>query len=507
MLTEKTQGFLEAGEATLASEKEEAFLEAVCQEIKWRAAWPGIREELADHVAEHVHELAEEGVPQEEAQAQALAAMGDAGAIGRSLNELHRPQLAKGLLALGVLLTAGGVVSILYAVAHGHFNQTVSTLVGVALGLLTAAIVYFSDYSRWLKWSPALYGIGAAILIAVDMAGMEINGRQLWLGTSMLRVNGYMLAELFFAAAVAGCLVLFRDKGVGGLLGCGILAALSVGLIMRGDFTIAIIMAFGYVGLFTQAIRWGYFGDQRRRNYAIVYGAVGAVWLAIAAYILPASWRVNRIVGMLHPFDNVNSSGWASSRAILTLQHAQFIGPADMSGFGETGLSYASILLEPMSNYALMRMVNDFGLLAGLLVVIGLLALVVEGFSRVRLVRNHYGQLLGMASLIFLGGQSFVSIMINLGFAGFDASLPFFTAGCSNMLASWLLLGILLAVWRRNTILVESRPASRKSVKQSESITHIIRWQEGCLIIDFGRWFGKNETVQQSEGGYDDGNR
>ena len=483
-------------------------MEAVQQEIKWQAAWPGIREELADHVAEHAQDLKEEGVPPEEARERAVAAMGDAAAIGRELDELHRPQLSKGLLALGVLLTAGGVASILYAVAHGHSHQITSTLAGVVLGILTAGIIYFSDYSRYLKWSPVLYGLGVALVIAVDQVGITVNGSRLWLGTSALRVNGYMMAELCFMAGVAGLLVLFRDEGAGALVGCGILAALSVWLILHGAFTTAVLMAFGYVWLFTQAIRWGYFGGKRRRNYAIVYGAVGAVWLAIAAYILPAPWRVNRIIGMMHPFDNLDSSGWASSRAILTLQHAQFIGPADMSAFGETGLSYHGIIVEPMSDYALMRLINDFGLLAGLVAAIGVLMLVVAGFSKVRLVKNHYGRLLGMVSLSFLGGQSLVNILINMGILPDSGSfLPFFAAGGSNMLASWLYVGILLAVWRRNTILVEGYQPSRKTGRQRENITNIIRWQEGCLIIDFGRLFGKREMAEQSEGGCDDGNR
>lgn len=491
----------------MAADKEEAFLDAVCQEVKWQAAWPGIREELADHVAEHAKELEEEGVPLEEAQERAVTAMGDAAAIGRELDELHRPQLAKGLLALGVLLTAGGVASIIYAVAHGHAHQITSTLAGVALGIVAAGVIYFSDYSRYLKWSPMLYGLGVALLIAVDQMGIAVNGRRLWLGTSVLRVNGYMIAALCFMAAVAGLLVLFRDEDAGALVGCGLLAALSVGLILHGSLTTAILMAFGYVWLFTQAICWGYFGDRRRRNYAVVYGAVGAVWLAIAAYILPAPWRVNRIIGMLPPFNDL-SLGWASSRAILTLQHAQFIGPADMSAFGETGLSYHGILVEPMSDYAFMRLINDFGLLAGLVAAIGVWMLVVAGWRKVRLVKNHYGRLLGMMALIFLGGQSLVNIMINMGlFPESGSSLPFFAAGGSNMLMSWLYVGILLAVWRRNTILVEGYQPSRKIGRQREWITNIIRWQEGCLIIDFNRLFGKQETAEHSEGGYDDGNR
>ena len=483
----------------MAENEQANFLETVRQQIKWQAAWPGISAELADHLAEHKAELLAQGAAVEAAEAQAVEAMGDAEEIGRSLDELHRPQLAKGLLALGSVLIISSLASIVYALTQGYQLLLPRTLLGVAGGVILAGVIYFSDYSKWLKNSAVLYGIGLALLAAVILFGREINGRSLYLGVGLFNINGNSLAALLFVAAVAGFLVLLRDNGLGGLLRCGVLAAISVGLVLRGDLNLAVVMAFWYVALFTRAIGWGYFSSRRWLNYAVVYSAVGAVWAGIAAFILAGPWRLNRMIGFLHPFENIEGGGWAATRAILTLQQARLVGGADLSVLGENANAYPAILIEPMSNYTFMRLINDFGLLAGALAAGGLLLLIYAGWRKMRQVKNHYGQLLGLSALALLGGQSLCHILMNVGFyLTLNVPLPFFSAGGTNMLVSCLLLGVILAVWRRNTILLEGEPPSRKIDQQRESI---VQWSQGCLMINFRCLFGVKDTAeQQTEG-------
>lgn len=69
----------------------EAFCDDVCKEIQYAPAHAAIRGELMAHLADHAAALQEMGVPEEEAQREAVAAMGNAVEIGRALDEQHKP--------------------------------------------------------------------------------------------------------------------------------------------------------------------------------------------------------------------------------------------------------------------------------------------------------------------------------------------------------------------------------------------------------------------------------
>ncbi len=489
------------GGKDVAENKQTDFLETVRQQIKWGAAWPGISAELADHLAEHEAQLLAEGVAVEEAEAQAVQAMGDAAEIGRSLDELHRPQLAKGLLALSAVLMVFSLGSMVYAQAQGYPLLLWRTLLGAAGGMLLAVLLYFADYSKWLRGSAVFYAVGLALPVGVSLLGGAVNGRRIYLSLGSFRVNCYSLSALLFVAAVVGFLVLWQNKGLRGLLCCGALAALSVAVVLQGEANLAVVMAFWYVALFTLVIHWGYFGRRRGLNYGVVYGAVALVWLGIAAFLLTKPSWLARITGFMHPVENMYGGDWGYASTILTLRQAQWIGPADLSGIlSDMSHTYPAVLVEPMTNYAFMRLINDFGLLAGVLAAGGLLLLLYEGWRKMRQVKNHYGQLMGLSALALLGGQSFCHILMNLGlYPATGVSLPFFSTGGTNMLVSWLLLGVILAIWRRNTILLESEPPSENIVKQGEGI---VQWSQGRLIIDFGRLFSERHVAKQlREGG------
>ncbi len=68
-----------------------AFLNRVCRHVRARELHADIREELISHVAERMELLLEEGMPEEEAAAEAVRQMGDPDAIGRNLHQAHKP--------------------------------------------------------------------------------------------------------------------------------------------------------------------------------------------------------------------------------------------------------------------------------------------------------------------------------------------------------------------------------------------------------------------------------
>ena len=69
------------------------FTDAVCGEILFRPAWRGVRAELTAHLEDRAEALKARGVPPEEAEEQAVAAMGDPKRLGKALHKEHWPIL------------------------------------------------------------------------------------------------------------------------------------------------------------------------------------------------------------------------------------------------------------------------------------------------------------------------------------------------------------------------------------------------------------------------------
>ena len=74
-----------------AWDKTQLWLYAVTAQVRWRAARPAIRQELADHIEDQAAAFEAQGEGKEEALAHALYCMGDARQVGCQLDAAWQP--------------------------------------------------------------------------------------------------------------------------------------------------------------------------------------------------------------------------------------------------------------------------------------------------------------------------------------------------------------------------------------------------------------------------------
>src|SRR5689334_7423826 len=101
----------------------------------------------------------------------------------RKPNESVRHEPDKTLLTFGILMALFGIIMIFDASvyqANQFFNDQYYflklQLLWIVLGLIPALIVYYIDYKKLLKFSGLALGVGLFLLIAVLVAGNEVNG-------------------------------------------------------------------------------------------------------------------------------------------------------------------------------------------------------------------------------------------------------------------------------------------------------------------------------------------
>ncbi|MTI95891.1 MAG: hypothetical protein FH749_10485 [Firmicutes bacterium] len=85
-----------------------AYVQAVCEQIRWQEVHGEVARELATHVEETAQEYVEQGLETDTAIVKALERMGDAAVVGADLNKVHRPKPDWLLVGLTIMLAGFG---------------------------------------------------------------------------------------------------------------------------------------------------------------------------------------------------------------------------------------------------------------------------------------------------------------------------------------------------------------------------------------------------------------
>ena len=149
------------------SPEREAFLRAALRSLRPGRARAVLERELRDHMDDAAEAYRAQGLPPEEAEARAVASMGDPKALARQIRQAHRPAAPVGALAL---LAAMGAASAVLQTASQGPGALASRLLALALGGALGAAALCLDARRAARWAaPLLGGLGAAFLAAAAL--------------------------------------------------------------------------------------------------------------------------------------------------------------------------------------------------------------------------------------------------------------------------------------------------------------------------------------------------
>lgn len=203
------------------SPEREAFLRAALRSLRPGRARAVLERELRDHMDDAAEAYRAQGLPPEEAEARAVASMGDPKALARQIRQAHRPAAPVGAL---VLLAAMGAASAVLQTASQGPGALVSRLLALALGGALGAAALCLDARRA---APLLGGLGVAFLAAaaltprisggyppVDaLAALLAPGLGLLAGRLRLRRGGAILLGAAALGAMALCAALGSRAG------------------------------------------------------------------------------------------------------------------------------------------------------------------------------------------------------------------------------------------------------------------------------------------------------
>lgn len=358
-------------------------------------------------------------------------------------------------LILGSLsiLSALGLVMVLSASsvkALSESGNSFAIVIRQALFLVISAFLAWLAMnlkeSLWLPQARLAIFVAAIFLVLPQVPGLgkEVGGNRNWIAIGSFSIQPSEFAKL---GLILWCAYRLRihdkrmlERGTSNPLplvapGIGIVLA----LVMLGDDLGTAAVIAGIVGgiLFIAGMQARYFAT---------LSALGIV--GFAAFIFTSPNRLGRFSAFWDPFseENYKNEGWQQAHSILGLASGGPLG----TGLGSSKQKWGN-LPEAHTDFIFSVIGEELGLL-GTLTVLILYAILILGIFRVALrARNNFDRYVTggigcwIAVQVIMNIGTVISVMPVVG-----VTLPFISYGGSSLLATFIAIGYVLGVLRRD---------------------------------------------------------
>jgi len=375
----------------------------------------------------------------------AVGAMGGIGLI--MLNRL--PQDLAGTSALGIELGMAATQLLWFGVG-------LVAMLAVAIGLRDDGILRHYKYS----WA----AIGILLLGATLVLGYEVNGARLWIDLGPVSVQPGEFLKIVLVIFIAAYLAETRTLLTSARLRIGPISVppLPYFLPMLVLLGVVMLIAVSLNDLGTALLFFGIFLTMLfvatgRRSYVLI-GLLLFIAAAFVAYQLFGHVQL-RVNVWLDPFADPLDTGFQQVRAIYALGRGGVFG----EGLGQGLVTLGGNLTIPLvhTDFIFTAVAEELGLL-GAFALLGFAAvLVFRGLRIAALARDDFSGLLaagltaslGLQTLIIIGGNTKLVPLTGI-------TLPFVSYGGSSVLASFLTIGLLLAISHKSAIGADAEAGS-----------------------------------------------
>jgi cell division protein FtsW len=285
--------------------------------------------------------------------------------------------------------------------------------------------------------TPLLLGGSIFLLMAVLVAGTEVNGATRWIGGGFLQIQPSELAKV--ALILYGADLLARKpkrvRSLEGMMPFLLVVGASCLLIMlQPDMGTTMVICFSVAATLVAAgARPADLG-----KIALVIGGLALLMAVVEPY------RMARLTSFLNPTADASGAGFQAAQAKIALGSGGFLG----DGLGN-GVQKAFYLPEAHTDMITAVIGEELGF-AGIAAVVGLFAMFgYAGLKTAQKAKDAYAKILvaGLTSLVLV--QATINLFAVMGMAPLTGvPLPFVSYGNSSLMATLLGVGLILNVAR-----------------------------------------------------------
>lgn len=310
----------------------------------------------------------------------------------------------------------------------------------VAIGIVLALILTFSDYRVIERYSSALYFLTLALLIGTLLFGQTIRGTSGWLAIGGFQIQPVEFAKITLIVFLASFIskkktefaVWTRTLIAGGLGGVMILLVLK-----QPDLgSSLVLMAIWTAIIFASGIRW-------KHMLTLVFlglALVGTAWFTLAPF------QKERIYNFVSPERDPLGSGYNVLQALVAVGSGGTFG----KGLGEGSQSQLNFLPEKHTDFIFAVIAEELGL-AGASAVLFLYALLLFRIYKIGAeAQDNLGYLIALGIFTMFFVQITVNLGMNMGLLPVTGlTAPLLSYGGSSLLSFFIALGLLGSIARQ----------------------------------------------------------
>lgn len=415
----------------------EEYIKNMLEQIRCKKAHAMIEKEIRSHMEEQMEANVACGMNIETAEKLAVKDMGDPVENGIALDAVHRPEMAWDIVIVMAMI---GIISV-------FLQRDMKFLVFTLLGFLLMLTVYWLDYSviaKYAKWIAS--GLLLFLLVCCGRFGVMYQGAYVgirFVFGSVISVHAVMLLYVPLYAAI---LYHYRGMGRNGIVKAMIWMLLPVVLLIElPSLSLAAVLCFSMGMVFSFAVWNGWFQVSKKKTL-MIFWTMTIVLPIGAAIVGMKGWIDSYAIIRIRNFFEAGEVSWISEH----LQ--QMIGNSTWIGGSQEGVS--AYLEGFQSEYVLAYLMSTYGILAGVMAACLLIAMVIKIFRVAFVQKNQLGMVMGYGCGMVLVSNMILNLLINFGiFPPTRTFLPFFSRGGNCLFVSYILLGIVMSIYRYKNIL------------------------------------------------------
>ena len=333
---------------------------------------------------------------------------------------------------------------VLYSAAGGHVRPWAMSQ-GIRFFILLAGAVVLSRVREetWSKIAMPAYGVLCVMLVLVELVGAVRGGGQRWLDVGFIRLQP---SELMKPCIVLACAKFYdmlppnETRRFGAIWPAALLILMPAALVMKQpDLGTALMITIGGVTVMFLA------GIPLR---LFIGGALGlAAAVPLAYNFVLHGYQKNRLNVFLDPESDPLGTGYHISQSKIAIGSGGIFG----KGFLNGTQSHLDYLPEGHTDFALATMMEEWGLVGGVLLILAFFVIVQWGLAAAMQAQTRFARLAaaGLAATIFYYVS--INMAMVMGMAPVvGVPLPLISNGGSSQMTFMLCLGILMSIDRSN---------------------------------------------------------
>jgi rod shape determining protein RodA len=285
-----------------------------------------------------------------------------------------------------------------------------------------------------------LYGITIALLTILSSVGAVFSGAQSWFNFGAFAFQPSELAKLVLVITMAKYFSRrhIEIRNFRHLIVSGVYAfILCLMIFVQPDFGSALIIFFVWFGMVMVS------GLSKKHLLGLV--VLGALTFAALWSFVLVDYQKARVMNFLNPMQDIRGTGYNAYQAMITVGSGQWLG----KGLGYGTQSRLSFLPEYQTDFIFAAFAEEWGFVGVVLLFMLYGTVIWRILANSMRGASNFESLFGIGVAILFISHFVVHVGMNIGLMPITGlTLPFMSYGGTNMLVSFIALGIVMSMKR-----------------------------------------------------------